>query len=80
MNILSRLKKIESRIIGNNSEFCDCVKEIQTFLILPSLENESVREPTEETDAPEFCETCRKRNPKTIEATFTITTRTLDEH
>ncbi len=75
MNIKSRLKKMEMQIIGNDSEFCSCQKEIQTILLLPDPDGESIREPAEEKDAPEFCAFCKRRNPTPIEATFTITTR-----
>lgn len=75
MNILSRLKKIESSIIGNNSEFCGCEKEYRAFILLPNPGGEPIREPSEDYAGAEFCETCGKRNLKPIEATFTITTR-----
>ncbi len=72
MNIKSRLKKLEQQIIGNNSEFCGCLKET-VFKIVPFGESEETTETT-------YCETCGKRNSKPIEAFFTITTRNQYEH
>lgn len=42
MNIKSRLKKIENRIIKSDSEFCDCPGEIK--LILPTIDGTPVIE------------------------------------
>jgi hypothetical protein len=61
MNILSRLKKIERRIIGNNSEFCGCEIEYRCYVIYPGANGEPIREPAEDYDTPERCETCGKR-------------------
>lgn len=52
MNIKSRLKKLESQIIGNDSDFCDCEKQ-PVFKIVPVGESE-------ETNETIYCETCHK--------------------
>ena len=72
MNIKSRLKKLQTQIIGNDSDFCGCVKEIRTVVIYPGANGEPIREPPEDYIAPEFCETCGKPNAEPFYATFTI--------
>lgn len=73
MNIKSRLKRIQSQIIGNDTEFCDCQKEFRTVVFIPTedggrttLNGEEYEEP------PERCETCNKLNAAPFECTFTI--------
>jgi hypothetical protein len=73
MNIKSRLKKLQSQIIGNDSEFCGCETGIRTVVLIPTadgkgkaLDGEIYEEP------PEFCETCGKPNPERFYTTFTI--------
>ncbi len=75
MNILNRLKKIESRVVGNNSEFCGCEKAYRCYVIYPGANGEPIREPAEDYDTPERCETCGKRNQEPIESTFVIKPR-----
>jgi hypothetical protein len=63
MNIKSRLKKLEQQIIGNNSEFCGCLKET-VFKIVPFGESEKRDETT-------YCETCCKPMAS-LNATFSF--------
>lgn len=74
MNIKNRLKKMENQIIGNDSEFCDCVTELRTFVILPTLNGKGKMLNSDEpyVEPPEFCESCGKPNPEPLHATFTI--------
>ena len=72
MNIKNRLTKLQREIIGNDSEFCNCEKEIRTVVIYPGANGEPIREPPEDYDTPERCESCGKPNPEPIEATFVI--------
>ncbi len=73
MNIKNRLKKLQNQIIGNDSEFCDCEKEPQIIVLIPTadgkgetIDGESYKEP------PEFCPACHKPNPETVRTTFVI--------
>ncbi len=73
MNIKNRLKKLQSQIIGNDSEFCGCETELQTVVLIPTadggkqtLHGETYEEP------PEFCATCGKRNVEPLHFTFII--------
>ncbi len=66
MNIKSRLKKLQNQIIGNDSEFCDCVKEIRNVVIYPGANGEPIREPAEDYIAPDRCETCGKPNAEPL--------------
>ncbi len=73
MNIKNRLKKLQTQIIGNDSEFCGCETELQTVILIPTadggkrtLHGETYEEP------PEFCDACGKRNVEPLNATFTI--------
>jgi hypothetical protein len=70
MNIQSRLKKLQSQIIGNDSKFCGCVKEIRTVVIYPGANGEPIREPPEDYDTPEFCATCGKLNAEPLHVTI----------
>jgi len=72
MNIKNRLKKLQSQIIGNDSEFCGCEKEIRNVVIEPDANGEPIREPPDDYDTPDRCETCGKRNRKQIRTTFVI--------
>jgi len=63
---------METQIIGNDSEFCGCEKEIQIVVIYPSIDGEPIREPAEDYPMPETCETCGKRNREPIRTTFVI--------
>ena len=80
MNFRNRLKNLETRMIGNNFGFCNCVKEIETVLILPKLEGEPVADSPEDFYVPEFCEICEKRNADAFECTFIIAPKNKDEH
>jgi hypothetical protein len=79
MNILSRLKKIERRIIGNNSECCGCEIEYRCYVIYPGASGEPIREPAEDYDTPERCEKCGKRNQEPIKSTLFIKPRVETE-
>ena len=73
MNIKNRLKKMENRIIGNDSEFCDCDKEPQFIVLIPTADGKGKMidgKPYEE--PPEFCEKCGKPNAEPLHATFII--------
>ena len=72
MNIPSRLKKIESRVIDNDAEFCNCEKEVRFYVIYPGENGEPIQEPSEDYNALERCETCGKRNFEPIRTTFVI--------
>lgn len=54
---------MENQIIGNNSEFCGCLKET-VFKIVPFGESEK-------TDKTTYCETCRKPMAS-LHATFSF--------
>ncbi len=73
MNLRSRLKRLQNQIIGNDSEFCGCDYEPQFIVLIPTADGKGKTtggEPYEE--PPELCETCGKRNPEPLHATFTI--------
>jgi hypothetical protein len=73
MNIQSRLKKLQNQIIGNDSEFCDCEKEPQIIVLIPTADGKGKTiggKPYEE--PPEFCQTCGKPNADPFHFTFTI--------
>jgi hypothetical protein len=70
MNIQNRLKKLQSQIIGNDSNFCGCVKEIRTVVIYPGANGEPIQEPPEDYDTPEFCATCGKPNAEPLHVTI----------
>jgi len=58
------LKKLQSQIIGNDSEFCGCEKET-VFKIVPFGESEETTETT-------ICETCHKPMPDPFRFTFSL--------
>ncbi len=62
MSILNRLKKLQSQIIGNDSEFCDCQTET-VFKIVPFEQKEETPETT-------YCELCKKPMPDPLRCTF----------
>ncbi len=73
MNIQNRLKKMENQIIGNDSEFCVCDREIKTIILIPTADGKGKMldgKPYEE--PPEFCPACHKPNPEPLRITFTI--------
>jgi hypothetical protein len=73
MNIKNRLKKIQRQVIKEDSEFCDCEKEIITVVLIPTADGGQTTLSGEPyTEPPEFCETCGKPNEKLepIHATF----------
>ena len=73
MNLRNRVKKLQKQIIGNDSEFCDCDKEPQFIVLIPTADGKGKTaggKPYEE--PPEFCETCGKPNPEPFHATFNI--------
>ncbi len=73
MNIQSRLKKMENRIIGSDSEFCDCQKEPQITVVIPTADGKGKTIDGEQSEEPlEFCETCGKPNPEPFHFTFVI--------
>ncbi len=73
MNIKNRLKRLQSRIIGNDSNFCDCQKEPQITILIPTpdggkttLDGKHYIEPAK------ICATCGKPNPEPFHTTFVI--------
>ncbi len=76
MNIQNRLKKMENQIIGNDSEFCDCQKEPQIIILIPTADGKGkMIDGKPYVEPPEFCEMCGKRNAEPFHATFTISTK-----
>jgi hypothetical protein len=73
MNIKSRLKRMQSQIIGNDSEFCDCEKETKFIVFVPTEDGRRTPlHPETYEPQPERCETCNKPNAAPFEFTFTI--------
>lgn len=73
MNIKNRLKKLQSQIIGNDSEFCDCQKEPHITVIIPTADGKGKTvDGKPYIEPPEFCRTCGKSNPETVHTTFVI--------
>jgi hypothetical protein len=65
MNIKNRLKKMENQVIGNDSEFCDCEKEVK-FKIITC--------PEDDIESPGVCEFCNKPMPEPFRCTLNIST------
>ena len=63
MKILNRLKKLQSEIIGNDSEFCACQKEVK-FKIITS--------PEDDIETVDICQICNKPLSEAFRFTFTI--------
>ncbi len=75
MSIKNRLKKLQSRIIENDSEFCGCDKEPQFIILIPTADGkEKTVDGKPYIEPPEFCQACGKRNAEPLHATFTINT------
>ncbi len=73
MHIKNRLKRMEIQIIGNNSDYCGCDKEPRFIVLIPTADGKVKTVDGEPyIEPPEFCETCGKRNPEPLHATFTI--------
>jgi hypothetical protein len=73
MNIKGRLQKLQSRIIKEDSEFCDCQREPHITVLIPTADGDRKTvygKPYEE--PPEFCPACRKPNAEPLHVTFTI--------
>jgi hypothetical protein len=72
------LKQLHSRVIGNDSNFCDCTTEFTTVVIVPSpdggkmtLDGKPYIEPAED-ESPKICEVCGKPNREPLNITFNI--------
>lgn len=73
MNIKNRLKKIQSQLIKEDSKFCDCQKESQIIVLIPTADGQGKTiDGKSYTEPPEFCETCGKLNGETLHTTFVI--------
>ncbi len=73
MNIKNRLKLLQSRIIKEDSNFCDCQREPQIIVLIPTADGKGKTiggKPYIE--PPEFCATCGKPNAEPLHVTFTI--------
>jgi hypothetical protein len=67
---------MENQIIGNDSEFCDCQKEPQIIILIPTADGKGkMIDGKPYVEPPEFCEMCGKRNAEPFHATFTISTK-----
>ncbi len=62
--------KLQNQIIGDDSDFCGCVKEIRTVVIYPGANGEPIREPSQDCPMPDRCGTCGKPNAEPLH--FTI--------
>ncbi len=83
MNIKNRLKKLQNQITGNDSDFCDCQKELQIIVLIPTADGKGKTiDGKPYTEPPEFCETCGKPNGETLHTTFVIKppAENTDEH
>ncbi len=63
---------MENRIIENDSEFCDCEKEPQFIVLIPTADGKGMIDGKPYIEPPEFCQTCGKPNAEPLHATFTI--------
>jgi len=73
MNIKNRLKLLQSRIIKEDSNFCDCEREPQIIVLIPTADGKGKTiDGKPYVEPPEFCETCGKLNPETVHTTFVI--------
>jgi hypothetical protein len=61
MQLIQRIKKMENRITKEDSEFCDCEKEVK-FKIITC--------PEDDTQTPDTCEVCSKPNREPLRFTF----------
>lgn len=73
MNIKNRLKLLQSRIIKEDSNFCDCLKELQIIVLVPTADGKGKTiDGKPYIEPPEFCATCGKSNSETVHTTFVI--------
>jgi hypothetical protein len=73
MSIINRLKKLQNRIIGNDSNFCGCEKEPQIIILIPTADgSKQTIDGKPYIEPPEFCQACGKPNAEPLHATFTI--------
>ncbi len=73
MSLRNRLNKLQSQIIGNDSDFCDCEKEPQIIILIPTADGKGKTiDGKPYIEPPEFCEKCGKPNAEPFHATFTI--------
>ncbi len=73
MNIQNRMRKMESQIIKEDSEFCDCEKEPQIIVLIPTADGKvKMIDGKPNAEPPEFCQTCNKPNAEPLRVTFTI--------
>jgi hypothetical protein len=76
MSIKNRLKKLQSQIIGNDSNFCGCDKEPQIIVLIPTADGKGKTiDGKPYIEPPEFCQMCGKPNAEPLHATFTISTK-----
>ncbi len=73
MNIKNRLKLLQSRIIKEDSNFCDCEKELQIIVLIPTADGKGKTiDGKPYIEPPPICETCGKPNADPFHFTFTI--------
>jgi hypothetical protein len=65
MNLRSRTKRMEKQITKEDSEFCDCQKEVK-FKIITC--------PEDDIESPGICEFCNKPMPEPFRCTLNIST------
>ena len=68
MNLLNRIKKLESRQIKSEGEFCDCYEIFYTKLLDKVYNQAPFDEATAALPEGDFCQKCQLRlSPQTLE-------------